>query len=891
MKLDKNSLRFKITFPVFIVSIGLLLFILLTSNKLLGSVIKEYHSLFVARQSFEIKKIFEKAIAELSVAQLIHHELVVEAKKMDVLEEIKLYWSNNNFEGIIKTTDEIIYSSIVPADTLISQIKDKEHFFFDYKNKHLHGFIVYFPAWDWQVITLAEPEISKVQEQITLLVPLIFFGFIAIIGSVFFILHKKLSSPIDSIINNIRNSNEISKTGIAELDIIGSAVNDAFNKLNKKTAQYLTLHNIAISLYEQSSIDQTLNLILDHTSRLINSEVALVGLYDDSGKFKKILAKGADFNDINRMPEGRGILQLVRLSIAPLRIDNVLEHPAFSGSFPEGHPIIRNLLAYPILSSQGKSLGALFFGNKEGGFSEEDELLLKAVSADALIAIEKAESLSQLQRFRQIIESAFDVVVITNQDGYIIYANPAFEAVTGYLKEEAIGKKLNILKSGYHDENFYKTLWNTLKAGKVWQGEFINKKKSGEIYYESATIFPIYLEEELCYVAIKKDITKEKKLYEQLLRAQKMEAIGTLAGGIAHDFNNILTAVLGYSDIMLRMTKEGDPFYRPASIINTAAKKGADLAKKILMITRKDQLETRTVNINEIIRNSLELLERSIPKNIEIVLNLKENIPNIMADPSQIQQVIMNLAVNARDAMPDGGRLTIETSVVEAENGSVNSISSDKGEFLKLSISDTGIGMDLDTQRKIFDPFFTTKEPGKGTGLGLYIVHSIISNHNGFINLYSEPGKGTRFNIYLPITKAAPTEKFEEDIDIRGTETILIIDDEPHIREMCKDILEPYGYKVLVAESGTEGIKIFKNKKDEISLVILDMIMPKMGGSEVFQALRTIKPDAKIVICSGYSHEGFAGINNLLQNGAVGFIQKPFTRQSIALAIKKALSA
>ncbi len=892
MKLDINSLRFKITFPIFIVSACLFLFILLTSNKLLDSVIKEYHSLFVTRQSFEIKKILERAIAELTATRLIWHEAVVHAKKMDVLEEIKLYWLSNNFEGVVKTTDEIIYSSIkdIPENILLSKINDKDHFSFDYKNRRVYGFVVNFLAWNWQIITLAEPEITESQRNITLFIPLIFFGFTAIIGSVFFILHKKLNRPINSIINNIRNSTEIVKTGITEIDTIGSTINDAFGKLNKKTSQFLTLHEISISLYEKSSQDQILNLIIDKACQLIDAEYAAIALYDTEGRFKKLLTRGPEINIKNPLPQGKGLHEFLRLSLKPVRIDDVSKHPAFSGSFPEGHPIIRNLLAHPIFSPEGQPIGALYFGNKEGGFSEEDEILLKAITADAAIAINRAEHLRELEKFKKIIDSAFDVIIITDSEGCIIYANPAFETVTGYLRKEVLGKKPNILKSGYHDEDFYKNLWNTITAGNVWKGEFINRKKNGEIQYESAVIFPIYFEEEHCYVAIKRDITNEKKLYEQLLRAQKMEAIGTLAGGIAHDFNNLLTAILGYSEIMMGMIKEGDQFYKPVTIINNAAQKGADLAKKILMVTRKEKMEVRPININKLIHNSMEILQRSIPKNIEIVTNLKDDIPNIMADPSQIEQVIINLAVNARDAMPEGGRLIIETSIVAAENGAANgTITNIKEGFIKLSVSDTGIGIDKNIQSKIFDPFFTTKEVGKGTGLGLYIVHSIISNHGGYINLYSEPGRGTRFNIYLPITKGIAPEKSGQDIDIKGTGTILVIDDDPDVRELCVDMLESLGYTVLTAGTGSEGIKIFRSRKDDISVVILDMIMPKMSGNEVFQAIKTIKPDAKIILCSGYSNEGFAGIDKLLKSGAKGFIQKPFTLQTIGQAIKEIL--
>lgn len=362
-------------------------------------------------------------------------------------------------------------------NTLLSQIKDKENFFFEYKGKDLHGFMINFPPWDWQIITLAEPEIRESQRQVQILIPLIFFGFIAIIGNVFFILRKNLIRPLNRIISDIKNSKEITETGITEVDLIGSSINDAFKKLNTKTSHCQTLYDIAISLYEQSSMDQILELIIDKTSKLIKADLAALALYDENGKVKKLITKGETIKKWDSLQEGKGLPEFAKLSITPVRIDNVLEHPAFSGSFPEGHPVIRNLLAQPLFSSEGKPIGALFFGNKEGGFSEEDEILLKAITADVSIAITRAENLKEFQKFRKIIESAFDTIVITDSKGYIIYANPAFERTTGYLREEAIGKKTNILKSGYHDEGFYKNLWNTITSGKIWQGEFVNRKK------------------------------------------------------------------------------------------------------------------------------------------------------------------------------------------------------------------------------------------------------------------------------------------------------------------------------------------------------------------------------------------------------------------------------
>ena len=387
------------------------------------------------------------------------------------------------------------------------------------------------------------------------------------------------------------------------------------------------------------------------------------------------------------------------------------------------------------------------------------------------------------------------------------------------------------------------------------------------------------------------DISDKKRLEERLIRAQKMEAVGTLAGGMAHDFNNLLTAILGYSEIILSMTHEGDQFYRPAQVIHDAARRGADFGQKILSMTRKEKIESRPVNVNDIVRRSLEILKYSIPKNIEMVTNLVNGLPLIKADPSQIQQVIMNLAVNARDAMSQGGRLLIETSTVGSEKGAANSLEGVEGSFIKLSVSDTGGGMDRATQGKIFDPFFTTKEMGKGTGLGLYIVHSIITNHGGYINLYSEPSKGTRFNIYLPVARDEAVDEADMEHDMRGSGRILVVDDEPDVRELCRDMLEPLGYAVITAEGGHEAIRMYREMGKDISLVILDMIMPKMGGNEVFQILKTIDPEVKVLLCSGYSRNGFGTIEEILKQGARGFIQKPFTRRTIALSVKKVLSA
>ncbi|MFQ3574546.1 MAG: ATP-binding protein, partial [Thermodesulfovibrionales bacterium] len=549
---------------------------------------------------------------------------------------------------------------------------------------------------------------------------------------------------------------------------------------------------------------------------------------------------------------------------------------------------IKNLSVYPIkLAYKDKDIIFICINTSEtiDGYYKS---LMGIFVADIASAIDRARYIEELVRFQDIIDSAFDVIVITDEKAVILYANRSFETVTGYSIEEVIGKKTSILKSGCHNQEFYKRLWATLKDKKVWKGEFINKKKNGEIFYDSSVIYPIYFSNKLNYVCIKRDITEEKRLYQHLIRSQKMEAMGSLAAGLAHDFNNVLTSILGYSEIILNSMTETDRFYKYIKTINKSAQKAGELTRNILSVTRKEKMETKPVDINKIIREVVDLISHSLAKQIELVTNLSDDIPITAADPSQIHQVILNLTVNARDAMPNGGILTISTSLSKKPDTEVNQLTDTDTQFIKISISDTGIGIDEKAQDKIFDPFFTTKPKGKGTGLGLYIVHTIVTNHNGYINFSSKPNEGTTFNIYLPVKEPPKTVEEKPLENHKGSLTILVIDDEEAIRSLCKDMLESVGYQVITANDGVDGIDKYIRHKDRIDAVILDMIMPKKRGDEVFLELKKINPDVKVIICSGFVHEDSIGIDTLLKSGAVGFIQKPFTINTLLLHLKKA---
>ncbi len=368
------------------------------------------------------------------------------------------------------------------------------------------------------------------------------------------------------------------------------------------------------------------------------------------------------------------------------------------------------------------------------------------------------------RRLAAAVEQSAESIIVTDTDGNIEYVNPAFESITGYTRDEAIGKTPEILSSGTHDQKFYKDLRDVIARGDVWRGEFVNRRKDGTLYQEDCVISPVRdsLGKLVNFVSIGRDKTLEIELRKQLFWAQKMEAIGTLTGGIAHDFNNLLQVVLGYSDLMLQRKKGNETDYTQLLHIHEAGKRGVDLIQRLLTFSRKIEPNLRPVNLNQQVIEIERLLSRTIPKNIKIDLHLGADLELIRADPSQIGQIIMNLGVNARDAMPDGGTLSVITANDQLDQDFCRRhLGAKPGRYVSLTVSDTGYGMDQETQLHIFEPFFTTKEEGKGTGLGLATVYGIVKLHTGYIICYSEPEHGTTFRIFFPailIRKGTPNQ-------------------------------------------------------------------------------------------------------------------------------------
>ena len=489
-------------------------------------------------------------------------------------------------------------------------------------------------------------------------------------------------------------------------------------------------------------------------------------------------------------------------------------------------------------------------------------------------------------RLAMAVEQASEAIVITEPDGTISYVNPAFEKIAGYTREEAVGQTSRILKSGKHDTEFYRQMWEALAAGQVWHGHLINKRKDGTRYEEDATISPVHdaAGNLVNYVAVKRDVTHEAELENQLRQAQKMESIGRLAGGVAHDFNNLLMGIMGYAELCRGRIEPSHPIREYLDEITGGAQRSADITRQLLAFARKQIIAPKILYLNDAVAGMLNLLRQLIGEGIPLVWRPGADLRPIKIDPSQIDQILANLCVNARDAITGAGEITLETgnTTLDADY-CVAHPEALPGAYVFLAVSDNGCGMDKDTLAKVFEPFFTTKEVGKGTGLGLATVYGIVKQNKGFIYAYSEPGRGTTFKIYLPqvAAKAVETTVIRKAEVPRGRgETLLLVEDEKSLRVTFGLFLETLGYKVLVAETPAEALKLAAGHPGDIDLLLTDVVLPGMDGRQLAERLDSIKSGVKVLFMSGYTADVIAKSGVL--NEGVQFLSKPFTHDELA---------
>lgn len=500
---------------------------------------------------------------------------------------------------------------------------------------------------------------------------------------------------------------------------------------------------------------------------------------------------------------------------------------------------------------------------------------------------ERKRAEGQIRLQAAALETAANSIIIADRGGTIEWVNPAFTRMTGYTAEEAIGRTPRLLRSGQHDQAFYRHLWETVLSGQVWHGETINRRKDGSLYTEEQTITPVPDERGNIahFIAIKLDITGHRRLEDQLRQAQKLEAIGLLVGGIAHDFNNLLNGIIGFSELASMELPEGSKGASHLSRVPRLGRQAAGLINQLLAFARKAPLERQPLDLNPLLKESGKLLQRTFPETITIQVEPAFEPLVTNADLGGVQQIILNLATNARDAMPHGGALTIRLVPVTLREASLDDRPHRRpGTFACLTVSDTGTGIPAAIRDRIFDPFFTTKEPGHGTGLGLASVHGIVHQHEGWLEVETAEGQGSAFHVFLPIVPipADATPSSKEAIP-HGRETLLFVEDNPISLEMGEILLSGLGYTVLTAVDGVEALTVFRTRLD-IGLVLTDAIMPRMGAVDLIPALRALKPDLKVLVSSGYAPDEIR--RTLDHLGVSGYIRKPFSQAELATAIR-----
>ncbi|GAB4342509.1 MAG: hypothetical protein Kow0037_29930 [Calditrichia bacterium] len=538
--------------------------------------------------------------------------------------------------------------------------------------------------------------------------------------------------------------------------------------------------------------------------------------------------------------------------------DSALVADGFLKNRITGEPLYLMAIAAPILNEQGEIIGAVqtFRDLSDLKESERERMLLA-------IAIDQADN----------------GIIITDKKGRFEYVNPAFLKLSGYTFSEIRGKSVTLLASEKHPPSFYLQMRRTIFSGAPWSGEITHKKKNGEEFTAFLSISPIRdaRGQITNFVAVHRDITEQKELEEQLRQSQKMEAIGRLAGGVAHDFNNLLTVISGYSDMLSFMTQSDKKLHQYALEIQKAAERAGNLTNQLLIFSRKQVSQPQHANLNEIVENLQKMLSRLIGEDIDFQLNLSDSPLPVWVDVGHIEQVLMNLVVNARDAMPDGGRLQICSRKTHRKAIPVPP-EDDKAEwFAVLEVSDTGIGMDAQTMRKIFEPFFTTKGLGKGTGLGLSTVYGIVQQSRGSIHVESQPGLGTTFFVYLPLSEEEPVQTSEKNGSrhYRGKSdvTILVVEDEKFVRQLTASILQNRGYQVLSAGGAEEALEIAR-QTEKIDILLADVILPEMNGKTISDKISETHPKVQTIFMSGYTQEQVAK-RGVYQEEHY-YIQKPF---------------
>ena len=679
-----------------------------------------------------------------------------------------------------------------------------------------------------------------------------------------------------------------------------------------------SLLQLGLDLAHPCPIEALMSKAANAARKIIGAKYAGVGILAGPGPHLRSFALlGADSEIASKLVcsdfQGAIFREIIserkaRRTFHPLREPEGLE-------LPLNHPPVRGFLGVPVKTAD-RIYGWIYVADKLVAleFNEEDSQILTALAAHVALAFENAERLRTIQerardleteieerkraeaRFSALVETAPIAIVIADGKGCIVEVNAQALRIFGYDRRELMGATIEMLlpeaarcahqghRSGYMRDPHARPMGVGM--------ELFARRKDGTEFPVEISLGPLTSKEGVLVSSVIVDISERKKMEQQLRMAQRMEAVGSLAGGVAHDFNNLLAVIIGSTDVVMDELPPDHPVMKRLETIRKAGSSAADLTRQLLAFSRQQMIQPRVLDVKEVVGRTEELLRRLIGEDIEITISLEPSLGCIKADPGQIEQVLLNLAVNARDAMPKGGRLSIEARNVELDGyHSDHQVEVVPGRYVMLAVEDTGCGMDRKTQLKIFDPFFSTKGLGKGTGLGLATVYGIVKQSGGYIWVYSELGKGSIFRVYLPLVEqsARPVEQKEPELTVlRGYETILLAEDSESLREMAREYLESVGYTVLEACSGKEALQRARGFDGTIHLLLTDIVMPEISGPELADQMMLLRPGIKVIFTSGYTDDAIA--RQGLLDPAVPFIQKPYRPKALARKIREVLS-
>lgn len=673
-------------------------------------------------------------------------------------------------------------------------------------------------------------------------------------------------------------------------------LNILYEQARREAHHSTSLVEVSSAINSTMHIDELLDLIVEKVLALTGSKHGSLFLLDETGdtltpcaprRLVQEQARGLRFK------VGEGVAGWVTETGQGVLLNDVTHHPKFKSTAPFWP--LYSTIAVPLLI-QERAVGVLCIDRFDGEapFTEDEFRIVQDFAKQAALALAKARLFEALRRsqhqYQTLVETSNDIIFSLDVNGRITYINPAIERASGYVPKEVIGKPFMEFVHP-EDRELVRQLFTQRLQGDTQTIEFRAVSKQGEVrFVQSSGRLLVDSGQVVGVTGIIRDVTEQRRteeenrrLQQQLLQAQKMESIGTLAGGIAHDFNNLLQGILGYTSLVLQQVEPGSESHRYLRTILQSAERAANLTTQMLTFSRRREPKVEPVAINQIVEESLRMLRHMIPTTIDIQARLAPDLWTVEADTTQIQQVLVNLCVNARDAMPGGGVLRLETAnhVVPQPQGQYQGTVA-PGRYVLITVSDTGIGMTPEVQERIFEPFFTTKGVGEGTGLGLAVVYGIVCSHHGWINVQSQPGQGSVFQIYLPASeKEALNQQCVTESVAGGHGTILVVDDEPVVLKLACDILAHYGYHTLTAHDGEEAIRVFQERMSEIDLVLLDLTMPKLNGLECARRLRALNSAIPIIASSGYS----IYTREKLDGEVAAFVPKPYYPRELARTV------